>query len=202
MGLGRGENNLEISELIFQDVCMLSPVLIFGSGIHRQWLCERLIADHRVKCHANALQDWGDLLASAAKRLDISQSIEKELSKEMPTLQWERMVQALCDTKDKTFPAFKCEKILRKVISEILNEAERAVEPAVDFGKLLELREVLGRHTISLNLDSLLSREQPGKLGLSTSLKKCLALPHDGGAVWFPHGSALRPASAALGIRD
>jgi hypothetical protein len=180
---------------------MLSPVLVFGSGIHHQWLCDQDIVNHQVSAHAEALRSWSDLLRQVAERLKILHAIDEELSDEMPTLQWERMVLAYCDRRDKKLRAYVSERVLRKTLCETLLEAEREVETAVDFGKVLELREVLGRHTISLNLDSLLWRERPGMIRVSAGVSRHLALPYEGGTVWFPHGSVLRPASATLGLR-
>jgi hypothetical protein len=181
---------------------MLSPFLVFGSGVHRQWLCDRLIAEHGVASHAEALRDWGGLLRSVAGRLDIAHALDSKICEEMPTLQWERLVHAYCDAEDKGLPAHKSENVLRRVVAETLSDAEREVEPAVEFGKILELREVLGRHTISLNLDSLLLRERRGRLRFAASKGECLALTNDQGAVWFPHGSALKVGSVNFGLRD
>lgn len=181
---------------------MLSPVLIFGSGIHRQWICDQEAGKHRVADHAAVLRDWSELLRAVVGRLDITGSLDDALVREMPTLQWERMVQAYCDVRDKDLRAFEGERVLRRTLVDTLREAEREVEPAVDFGKVLELREVLGRHSISLNLDSILSREKPGRLPISSNPKECLSVSHDGGTIWYPHGSALRPASATFGLRD
>jgi hypothetical protein len=37
---------------------MLSPVLVFGSGVHRQWLCDEKIRAHQLGSYAEVLRDW------------------------------------------------------------------------------------------------------------------------------------------------
>ena len=181
---------------------MLSPVLIFGAGMHHQVLSDPDIDSLGLHREAEVLRSWSSLLQEVATRCGVPRAFDQCLCREMPTLQWERLVQAYCDSGDKSLRSFESESKLRSILASVVREAEQAVEPAIDFGKILELREVLGRHAVSLNIDTLLSRERPGRLTSSADAKSHFAASHSAGTIWFPHGAVSRQSKITFGLRD
>ena len=180
---------------------MLSPILIFGAGIHSQWILNEKIKEQGLESDAEVLRSWGALLRAVSLREGIFDAFSPLLCNEMPTLQWERLVQAYVASRGLVDRSFEAERHLKKSIADILNQAAKSVECAVDFEKMAELAGVLGRHTLSLNMDTLFCRLREGSIPNILKSRREYAVSIGDDTLWFPHGSTERSELIAFGVR-
>jgi hypothetical protein len=179
---------------------MLRPVLIFGSGVHYQWLLDEQLKDRGLEKDAEVLRDWGALLRALSVREGLLDAFSPTLCREMPTLQWEELAQAYCQRRGFNDRAHEGERDLKNCVADILLEAEARVEAAVDLGKMFALASVLGPHTLSLNMDTLFCRMRAGRIRSSLNSKEEFAVKVGDSNVWFPHGSSARRKKITFGV--
>ena len=178
----------------------LTPVLIFGTGIHNQWLQDEPLKSLGLEYQARLLRSWPALLREVSIQLRISHEFHTTLCEEMPTVQWEKLIHAYCARHPQQLRAFEAETVLKRTVSQIIKQAQKELTPAIEHEKMLILGSVIGEHTVSLNMDNLLGH--PMRVG-SRAIKKAKHdwLEHPGGKIWFPHGSVERYAQITFGLR-
>lgn len=179
---------------------MLSPVAILGTGLHRQWLPPSCAGN---KAPFASLENWELLLRELAETEGVAEVISPALLSEAPTLQWEELIRAGVTRNNNRKAAAEIEKRYRKRVVQLLRNAQSQALHLVDTAMLNALNDVLGRHTVSLNMDTLIiDLLKDGRFVTVSDSQDERVYQRKNGVLWFPHGSIRRAESVKLGLRD
>lgn len=183
-------------------------MLVIGTGFHRQLFGNE----------PTSLTDWGCLLRETAKQHTLNDIPEPSSN---PTMVWEAMVMALSSNAPKPIAAHVAEVILRKSVSENLNNYQLPKKANQKQTSFIDRFPNLDAYVLNLNFDHLLDES----IGASwDNYRNTTKLPHLSGIqksyrsnlfqrgcwktgnnirfVWHPHGTIKNSETLRLGLRD
>jgi hypothetical protein len=113
------------------------------------------------------------------------------------------LIRAGVTRKNSRSAAAEIEERYRRRVVQLLRDAQTQALHLIDTAKLNALNSVLGRHTVSLNMDTLIvDALKDGRFVTVSDSPDQRVYRRKNGVFWFPHGSVRRADSVKFGLRD
>jgi hypothetical protein len=190
-------------------LAQLEPVTVLGTGFLQQILPPLPgPAGHPLQLNSEVqrpLVEWDSLLRKVAFSEKLFSAWDPSLASR-PTLLWDEMVRAKLRQPGKHLnlkQAHRAETVLRGSVVRTLKHAMSSAH--VDQQKLDEFRAAAGKHIVSLNFDTLITKGENIKSAswpAKDAQRLGCRLDSADRTYWFPHGCVEQPESIRLGLRD